>query len=94
MINCINSSNADSEMIANIIDLLQRDSNMKLKHLRNDKKYVISIINLLTQTLMLKKEKSKDYSWKKVTLKLIQHCSNDSEERNNRNQNAFITKNV
>jgi len=62
MMNCMNSSNADLKMIANVVDLLQRDSNVKLKYLCNDKKYVISIIDFLTQTSTLKKEKNKDYS--------------------------------
>ncbi len=48
MTNCMNSSNVDSKMIVNIIDSLQRDSNMKLKHSYNDEKYVVNIINLLT----------------------------------------------
>ncbi len=61
MMNCKNSSNADSETIANIVNLLQKDSNMKLKCLCNEEKYIVSIIDLLTQTSMLKKEKNKDY---------------------------------
>ncbi len=43
---------------------------------------------------MLEKEKNKDYSWKKITLKLIQRLRLDSEEKHHANQNAFITKNV
>ena len=62
MINCISSSNADSMMIASSVNLSQRDSDARFKHSRNDEMKVISIINLLTQTLMLKKEKSKDHS--------------------------------
>ena len=60
--NCISSSNVDSMMIASSVDSLQRDSNARFKHSHNDETKVISIINLLTQTLMLKKEKSKDHS--------------------------------
>ncbi len=60
--NCMNCSNADSEMIASDVDLSRRNSNMRLKSLHNDKKYVTNIINLLIQTSMLKKEKSKDHS--------------------------------
>jgi len=56
------SSNADSMMIASSVDLSQRDSDVKFKHLHNDKTKVISIINLLIQTSMLEKEKSKDHS--------------------------------
>ncbi len=91
--NCMSSSNADSMMIASSVNLLQRDSDARFKCLRNDEMKVISIINLLTQTLMLKKEKSKDHSWKEVILKLIQHFQNISE-RKIENQDAFITKNV
>ncbi len=71
MINCMSSSNANSMMIASNVDLSQRDSDARFKHSRNDETKVISIIDLLTQTSMLKKEKSKDHSWKEVTLKLI-----------------------
>jgi len=62
MMNCMSSSNADSMMIASSVDSLQRDSDVKFKHSCNDKMKVISIINLLTQTLTLKKKKSKDHS--------------------------------
>jgi len=62
MINCMSSNNADSMMTASNVDSLQRDSDVKFKHLHNDEMKVISIINLLTQTLTLKKEKSKDHS--------------------------------
>ena len=62
MTNCMSSSNADSMMIASSVDSSQRDSDAKSKHSRNDETKVISIINLLTQTLMLKKEKSEDHS--------------------------------
>jgi len=58
----MSSSNADSMMIANSIDSLQRDSDARFKHSCNDEMKVISIINLLTQTSTLKKEKNKDYS--------------------------------
>jgi len=61
MMNCMSSSNADSMMIVSSIDSLQRDSDAKFKCLHNDEMKVISIIDLLTQTLMLKKEKNKDY---------------------------------
>ncbi len=42
---------------------------------------------------MLKKEKSKDHSWKEVILKLIQRLQNVSE-RKIESQDAFIVKNV
>jgi len=58
----MSSSNADSMMIASSVDSSQRDSNVKFKCLRNDEMKVISIIDLLTQTLTLEKEKSKDHS--------------------------------
>jgi len=58
----MSSSNADSMMIASSVDSLQRDSDVKSKRLRNDEMKVISIIDLLTQTLMLKKEKNEDHS--------------------------------
>jgi len=58
----MSSSNADSIMIASSVDSLQRDSDVKSKHSRNDETKVISIIDLLTQTSTLKKEKNKDHS--------------------------------
>ncbi len=96
MTNCINSNNADLKTIADNVNLSQRDSDVKFKYLHNDKMNVISIINLLTQTLTLEKEKNKDYSWKKVTLKLIQRLWNISERKikKKKNQDVFITKNV
>ncbi len=81
MINCMSSSNADSMMIASNIDSSQRDSDAKFKHSCNDEMKVISIIDLLTQTSMLEKEKSKDHSWKEVILKLIQCLWNISERK-------------
>ncbi len=62
MMNCISSSNADSMMIASSVNSLQRDSDVRFKCSRNNETKVISIIDLLTQTLMLEKEKSKDHS--------------------------------
>ncbi len=81
MMNCINCSNADSETIVSDIDLSWRNSNVKLKSLHNDEKYVANIIDFLIQTSTLKKEKSKDHSWKEVAVKLMQHLQNDSEEK-------------
>jgi len=43
---------------------------------------------------MLKKKKSKDLSWKKIVMKLMQHFQLESEEKHYMNQNAFIAKNV
>ncbi len=60
--NCMNNNNTDLKMIASNINLSQRDSNVKFKCLRNDEMNIISIIDLLTQTLMLEKKKSKDHS--------------------------------
>ncbi len=80
-------------MIVSSVDSLQRDSDVKFKHLHNDEMKVISIINLLTQTSMLKKEKNKDHSWKEVILELIQHLQNASE-RKIESQDAFIAKDV
>ncbi len=83
-------------MIASNVDLLQRDNDVKFKHSRNDETNVISIIDLLTQTSTLEKEKSKDHSWKKVTLELIQRLQNISERKieKKENQDVFIAKNV
>ncbi len=92
--NCMNCSNADSEMIASDVDSSRWNSNAESKSSRNDEKYVVNIIDLLIQTSTLKKEKNKDYSWKEVVMKLMQRLWNDSEEKNNENQNAFIAKNV
>ncbi len=89
----MSSSNANSMTIASSVDLLQKDSNVRFKHLRNNEIKVISIIDLLTQTLTLKKEKNKDHSWKEVILKLIQRLRNVSE-RKIENQDVFIMKNV
>jgi len=57
----MNCSNADSKMIASNIDLLQENRDAKLKHLCNDEKNVVNIIDLLIKISTLKKEKSKDH---------------------------------
>ena len=90
----MNCSNAGSETIASDVDLPRRNSNARSKSSRNNEKYVVNIIDLLIQTSTLEKEKSKDYLWKEVAVKLMWHLRNDSEEKNNENQNAFIAKNV
>ncbi len=90
----MNCSNAGSETIASNVDSSRRNSNVRSKSLRNDKKYVANIIDLLIQTSTLEKEKSKDHSWKEVAVKLMRRLWNDSEGKNNKNQNAFIAKNV
>ncbi len=90
----MNCSNADSETIASNVDLLQRNSNVRPKSSRNDEKYVANIIDLLIQTSTLEKEKSKDYSWKEVAVKLMHHLRLESEEKHHMTQNAFIAKNV
>ncbi len=90
----MNCSNAGSETIASDVDSSRRNSNVRSKSLRNDEKYVANIIDLLIQTSTLEKEKSKDHSWKEVAVKLMRRLWNDSEGKNNKNQNAFIAKNV
>ena len=90
----MNCSNADSKMITSNINLLQENKDARLKHLCNNEKNIVNIIDLLIKILMLKKEKSKDHSWKKIALKLIQHLQLDSEEKHHMNQNTFIAKNV
>ena len=94
MMNCMNCSNADSEMIMSDVDSSRRNSNVRSKSLHNDEKYVANIIDLLIQILMLKKKKSKNHLWKEVAMKLMWHLQNNSEGKNNKNQNAFIAKNV
>ena len=94
MMNCMNYSNADSKTIASDVDSLQRNRDAKLKHSCNDEKNITNIIDLLIKISTLEKEKSKDHSWKKIALKLIQHLWLDSEEKHHANQNAFIAKNV
>ncbi len=81
MMNCMNCSNADSETIASDVDLSRRNSNTRLKSLHNNKKYVANIIDLLIQTSTLKKEKSKDHSWKEIAVKLMHHLQLESEEK-------------
>ncbi len=80
-------------MIASSVDLLQRDSDARSKHSRNNKTKVISIIDLLTQTSTLEKEKSKDHSWKEVILELIWRLRNVLK-RKIESQDMFIVKNV
>ncbi len=60
--NCMNCSNADSKMITSNINLLQENKDARLKHLCNNEKNIVNIIDLLIKILMLKKEKSKDHS--------------------------------
>ncbi len=55
MTNCMSSSNADLMTIASNVDLSQKDSDARFKYLHNDEMKVISIIDLLTQTLTLEK---------------------------------------
>ncbi len=94
MMNCMNCSSADSKMIASDVDSLQENKDAKLKHSRDDKENVANIIDLLIKILTLEKEKSKDHSWKEITLKLIRRLQLDSEEKHHTNQNAFIAKNI
>ncbi len=71
MMNCMNCSNVDSKMITSNIDSLQEIRNARLKCLHNNEENVANIIDLLIKISMLKKEKSKDHSWKEIALKLI-----------------------
>ncbi len=86
--NCMNCSNTDSKMIVSDVDSSWRNSNVRLKSLHNDEKYVANIINLLIQISTLEKEKSKNHSWKEVAMKLMWCFQNDSEEKKIKNQNA------
>ncbi len=92
--NCMNCNSADSKMIASNVDSSQENKDIRLKHSCNDEKNVVNIIDLLIKISTLEKEKSKDYSWKEIALKLIQRLQLDSEEKHHMNQNAFIMKNV
>ncbi len=92
--NCMNCSNADSKMIASDINSSQENRNMRLKHSCNDEENVANIIDLLIKISTLEKKKSKDHSWKEITLKLIWRFQLDSEEKHHMNQNTFIAKNV
>ncbi len=94
MMNCMNCSNADLKMIASNVDSSQENKDARLKHSRNNKKNITNIIDLLIKISTLEKEKNKDYLWKKLALKLIQHLWLNSEEKHHANQNAFIAKNV
>jgi len=94
MMNCMNCSNADSKMIASDVNSSQENKDVKLKCLCNDEENVVNIIDLLIKISTLKKEESKDYSWKEIILKLIQHLQLNLEEKHHANQNAFIMKNV
>ncbi len=62
MTNRMSSSNADSMAVASSVDPSQRGSDAKPKHSRNGETKVTSIIDLLTQTSTLEKEKGKDHS--------------------------------
>ncbi len=71
MMNHMICNNIDSKIIASNVNSSQENRDVKLKHLRNDKKNVVNVIDLLIKILMLKKEKNKDHSWKEIALKLI-----------------------
>ena len=60
--NCMNHNNVDSKMIANDVDSLQENKDVRLKYLRDNKKNVANIIDLLIKISTLKKEKNKDHS--------------------------------
>jgi len=55
----MNCSNADSKMIVNS---LQENKDVRLKHLHNDEENITNIIDLLIKISTLEKEKSKDHS--------------------------------
>ncbi len=92
--NCMSHSNASSRVIASDVDMLQENSDARSQRSRNDKKKIVDIINLLIKTSTLKKEMSKDYSWKEIALKLMCCLRLESEEKHHMTQNAFIVKNV
>ncbi len=81
-------------MIMSNVDSLQENRDAESKCSCDDEENIANIIDLLIKISTLKKEKSKDHSWKEIALKLIQHLWLDSEEKHHANQNAFITKNV
>ncbi len=90
----MNCSNAYLKIIMSNVDSSQENKDAKLKCLCNNEENVANIIDLLIKISTLEKEKSKDYLWKEIALKLIQRLWLDSEEKHHANQNAFITKNV
>ncbi len=94
MTNCMSSSNADSMTIASSVDSLQRNSDVRLQRSRNDEEKIADIIDLLIKTSTLKKEMSKDYLWREITLKLMHRLRLESEEKQHITQNMFIAKNV
>ncbi len=92
--NCMSCSNASSKMIASDVDMLQENSDVRSQRSNNDEKKIADIIDLLIKTSTLKKEMSKDYSWKEIALKLMHRLQLKSEEKHHMTQNVFITKNV
>ncbi len=92
--NCTNCSNADSKMIASDVNLSQENRDAELKCSCDNEENVANIIDLLIKISTLEKEKSKDYLWKEIALKLIQRLWLNSEEKHHVNQNVFIAKNV
>jgi len=48
--------------IANDVDSLQENKDVRLKHSRNDEENITNIIDLLIKISTLEKEKSKDHS--------------------------------
>ncbi len=83
--NCTNCSNAYLKMIASDVDSLQENRDARLKHLHNDEENITNIIDLLIKISTLKKEKSKDHSWKEIALKLIQCFRLDLKEKHHAN---------
>ena len=67
----MNCSNADSKMITSNINLLQENKDARLKHLCNNEKNIVNIIDLLIKISTLEKKNSKNHSRKEIALKLV-----------------------
>ena len=83
--NCTSCNNASLKKIA---------SDAKLQHSCNNEEKIINIIDLLIKISTLKKEMSKDHSWKEIALKLMRCFRLESEEKHHVTQDMFIAKNV
>ncbi len=94
IMNCISCNNVSLKTIESDVNKSQECSDTRSQCFCNNEKTIVNIINLLIKISMLKKKKSKDLSWKKIVMKLMQHFQLESEEKHYMNQNAFIAKNV
>ncbi len=92
--NYMNCSNVSFRASASNVDSLQENNDVRLIHSCNDEENIINIINLLIKTSTLEKEKSKDHSWKKIALRLIQRLRRNLKKKNHADQDVFIAKNV